>query len=73
MGNNAVVVPSGGSLVNADRVTVGPSDTLVGAEASTYGPNRDPLTGIGSELGATGAGMGSNVMQGHHPNAGGGR
>jgi hypothetical protein len=66
--NNAVVVPSGASLVNADRVTVGPADTLVGAEASAYGPSPDPLTGIGADLGQTGAGMG-HVRGPSHPNA----
>ena len=69
---SAVVTPAGGSLVNADRVDVSPSDTLVGAEASTYGPAKDPLTGIGAELGQTGAGMG-HAGQVQHPNAGGGR
>lgn len=68
IGNQAVVVPSGASVVNADRVTVGPSDTLVGAEAYAYGPDRDPLTGIGADLGQTGAGMGSTMAM--HPNAG---
>jgi hypothetical protein len=68
IGNHAVVVPVSGSLVNADRVTVGSSDTLVGSEAYAYGPNQDPLTGIGADLGQTGAGMG-HVTGPAHPNA----
>ena len=64
---SAVVTPYAGSLVNADRVPVGPRDTLAGSQADQYGPSPDPLTGIGAELGQTGAGMGS----GHtvHPNS----
>jgi hypothetical protein len=46
---------------------VGPNDTLVGAQKLAYGPSIDPLNGNGIEQGVTGAGMGSNVMQGHHP------
>jgi hypothetical protein len=71
-GNNAVVVPPGASLANADQVTVSASDTLVGQQADSYGPNRDPLTGIGGDLGQTGAGLG-HAGQVAHPNAGGGR
>jgi hypothetical protein len=65
--DSAVVTPAGASLVNADRVNVGPNDTLVGAQKLAYGPSIDPLNGNGIEQGVTGAGMGSNVMQSHHP------
>ncbi len=67
LGSSAVITPVGGSLVNADIVPVGPLDTLVPAEAATYGATPDPLTGIGSELGLTGAGSGHTTS--HHPNS----
>lgn len=69
IGNSALITPYGGSLVNADRVTVDPSDVLVSTQADSYGPNRDPLTGIGADLGQTGAGQGT-VNTPPHPTAG---
>jgi hypothetical protein len=69
VGNSAVVVPVSTSLVNADRVNVGPADTLAGQQAAAYGPDRDPLTGIGAALGQTGAGMGHSTAA--HPAQGG--
>jgi hypothetical protein len=73
-GSTAVVTPVGGSLVNADAVSVGASDTLAGPQADSYsGPDGDRLTGVpGDFLGQTGAGMG-HAGQVQHPNAGGGR
>jgi hypothetical protein len=68
VGNSAVISVPGASLANADIVTVGPRDTLIPSEAQSYGGGPDPLTGIGAELGQTGAGAGS---AGHfaHPNS----
>jgi hypothetical protein len=56
---SAVVTPPGASLANAIRVPVGEADVLTGNQAESYGASRDPLTGIGSELGQTGAGLGA--------------
>jgi hypothetical protein len=67
-GNSAFVVPNYGSLVNGDRVDVSPADVLVSTQELSYGPARDPLTGIGAELGDTGAGHGS-VQGAGNPNA----
>lgn len=53
---SAVVTPASSSLVNADRVDVGPLDTLAGTQAKVYGASPDPLTGLGAELGQTGIG-----------------
>jgi hypothetical protein len=68
VGNSAFVVPSGGSLINGDRVQVSPVDVLVSTQAVSYGPQEDPLSGIGAELGQTGAG-GGTVVTSQHPNA----
>jgi hypothetical protein len=67
IGSSAVVTPPGGSLVNADRVEVSPADVLVSSQALSYGPARDPLTGVGAELGQTGAGAGHTTAR--HPNS----
>lgn len=67
VGNSALITPYGGSLINADRVEVSPADALVGSQADSYGPNKDPLTGIGSDLGQAGAGMGNTTSR--HPNS----
>lgn len=69
VGYSAVVTIPGATLANADRVQVGVSDTLSGSQAFAYGSARDPLTGIGPELGQTGAGMGTDLTDGHHPNS----
>lgn len=70
IGNQAVVVPVSASVVNADKVAVSAADTLIGSQKLAYGPDRDLLTGLGSELGVTGAGLGSAGAH-SHPNAGG--
>jgi hypothetical protein len=59
--DSAVITPPGASLVNAARVPVGQLDTLTGNQAQAYGTSPDPLTGIGAELGQTGAGAGHVV------------
>lgn len=64
----ATVTIPGASTVNADRIPVSPLDTLVPAEADSYGRSPDPLTGIGRELGETGAGQGAPRGP-HHPNS----
>ena len=61
-----VAVP-GASYVNADTWRVGPRDTLVPSEAQSYGATPDPLTGLGSFLGDTGAGQGR--LCDRHPNS----
>lgn len=67
-GNSAFVVNPYGSLVTGDRVEVGPSDVLVSSQVASYGPTPDPLTGIGGQLGHTGAGEGHVAAVGN-PNA----
>jgi hypothetical protein len=68
IGSSAFVVPNFGSLVNGVRVNISPSDSLVSSQAGVYGAAADPLTGIGSELGSSGAGEGA-VAGPRHPNA----
>jgi hypothetical protein len=60
IGNSALVVPVSGSVINGDRVTVGPLDTLVGHQADVYsGSDGDPISGLpGDYLGQTGIGKG---------------
>jgi hypothetical protein len=60
VGNSALVVPVSGSVINGDRVEVGPMDTLVGHQADVYsGADADPLNGLpGTYLGQTGLGKG---------------
>lgn len=65
-GTPVMVNIPGASLVNSDMAHVGPSDTLVPSEVQMYGALPDPLTGIGVELGQSGAGLG-NVVTPHHP------
>ena len=58
VGDSAVITPAGGSLANADVVTVGPRDTLIPSEAQMYDDAADLLTGVTGQ-GKTGAGMGT--------------
>jgi hypothetical protein len=60
VGSSALVVPVSGSVINGDRVEVGPMDTLVGHQADVYsGADADPLSGLaGNLLGTTGLGRG---------------
>ena len=67
VGSTAVITPVGGSLVNADVVQVSPVDAVATGQADSYGPSRDPLNGVGSDLGQTGAGMGHTTSR--HPNS----
>lgn len=64
-GTPVMVNIPGASLVNSDLAHVGPNDTLVPSEVQMYGPMPDPMTGIGAELGQSGAGLG-NVITPHH-------
>jgi hypothetical protein len=68
----AVVVPPGTSLVNADRVPVGPFDTASGSQADLYsGPDPSGPSGLPGELfGTTGAG-GPWRSHNRHPNSAG--
>jgi hypothetical protein len=68
-GSSAVITPYGGSLVNADIVSVGPRDTLVPGEADLYaGGDANPLSGVtGDAVGYTGAGLGRTMAR--HPNS----
>jgi hypothetical protein len=70
VGNSALVVPYGSSVLNGDRVTVGPSDVNIGRQQDLYsGSDGDALTGLpGDLIGQTGAGQGS-VGGPRHPNA----
>ena len=54
--------------VPVPMVGVGADDTGVSSQSQSYGPAADPLTGIGSELGQTGAGAG-HAGQVEHPNS----
>lgn len=59
--DSALVTPSGGSLVNADRVPVGPNDSLVALQADQYqGSDPNILSGgiSGDDVGSTGLGRG---------------
>lgn len=67
-GTLVTVSIAGASTVNADTVRVGAADTLVPSQLAEYGPATDPLTGIGSPLGDTGAGRGT-ASSPAHPNA----
>jgi hypothetical protein len=65
-GTRVMVTIPGGSLVNADETWVGAGDTTLPSQVQAYGASPDPLTGVGPELGATGAGRGS-VSSPRHP------
>jgi hypothetical protein len=71
--SSALVTPFASGYQNADRVPVGADDSQVPAQTDLYaGSDADPLSGMaGNAVGYTGAGTGSDITSGHHPNAAG--
>jgi hypothetical protein len=70
IGDSALVIPSGASTVNGDRVQVSPLDTLSGPQADLYsGADVNTLSSItGDMAGHSGAGAGT-VQGAGNPNA----